>query len=174
MSLLSRIDLNGLSPGRLWTQLDAATREAAVRSAYNGGTDGSKVEADLAIAQALHFRPNAVRQLPLDRRVNYLLKSVHVDDSLASTMLLALHLDRRSEMLEAFLGELGIPQSGGLIDETYDLGPPDAAALARASTAAYKKFESDAVDVYLAALVALDPDTWGALRDVVAARVGNG
>jgi hypothetical protein len=169
MSLLSQIDLDQLSPGRLWAQLDAATREEAVRSAYNDGTDGSKIEADMAIAHALRFRPDAVRKLPLDRRVNYVLKNVQVDDSLASTLLLALHLDRRSDLLEVFLGELGIPQNGGLIDETFDMQPPQADALTRASSRAYESFESGNVDVYLAALLALDPDTWGALRDVIRA-----
>ena len=170
MSLFSRIDLDELSPTGLWSQLDAATREQAVRSAYNDGTQGSKVEADMAIAGALRFRPNTVRQLPLERRVAYVLKNVHFDDSLATTMLLALHLDRRSELLETFLDELGIPQSGGLIDDGYDLEPPQSEALGRASASTYERFDADEVDLYLAALLALDPVTWDALRGVIAGR----
>ena len=137
MSLLNRLDLDELSPADLWSQLDDATREEAVRSVYNDGPGGGKLEADMAIAKALRFRPDAVKQLPLDRRVNYLLKAVHIDDSLASTILLALHLDGRTEILQRFLDELGIPQNGGLIDEDYDLQPPDAQALARASASVF-------------------------------------
>jgi hypothetical protein len=170
MSILETLDLEDLSPSRLWTHLDDATREEAVRSAYNDGTQGSKVEADMAIANALRFRPNAVRQLPLERRVAYMLKNVYADDNLASTMLLALHLDRRVALLGTFLDELGIPQSGGLIDDDYDLETPGAEALERAAAAAYEKFDEAEVDLYLAALLALDPGTWGALREVIAGR----
>ena len=170
MSLLARLDLDELSPAGLWSQLDDATREEAVRSVYNDGPGGGKLEADMAISKAMRFRPDAVKQLPLERRVRYLLKTVHIDDSLASTILLALHLDGRAEILQTFLDELGIPQQGGLIDEGYDLQPPDAETLARATHTVYERFDAPKTDLYLAALVALDPVTWGALRDVIAAR----
>jgi len=170
MSLLESLDLDDLSPARLWSRLDDTTREEAVRSAYNDGTQGSKLEADVAIATALRFRPNAVRQLPLARRVAYLLKNVHIDDNLATTLLLALHLDKRATLLEAFLDSLGIPQSGGLIDDGHDLETPQPDALERAAASAYESFEPAEVDLYLAALLALDPVTWGGLRDVIEAR----
>ena len=170
MSLLARLDLDELSPAGLWSQLDDTTREEAVRSVYNDGPGGGKLEADRAIANALRFRPDAVKQLPLERRVGYLLKAVHIDDSLASTILLAFHLDERAGILQAFLDELGIPQQNGLIDEAYDLEPPDAAALRRAATCVYERFAAPQTDLYLAALLALDPTTWGALRDVIAGR----
>ncbi len=99
MSLLTRLDLDELSPAGLWSALDDATREEAVRSVYNDGPGGGKLEADMAIANALRFRPGAVKQLPLERRVGYMLKAVHIDDGLASTILLAFHLDGRAEIL---------------------------------------------------------------------------
>ena len=170
MSLLARLDLDALSPAGLWSQLDDATREEAARSVYNDGRGGGKLEADMAIANALRFRPDAVKRLPLERRVGYLLKAVHIDDSLASTILLALHLDTRTEILQTFLNELGIPQTDGLIDESHDLQPPEAESLARASASVYKRFDAPQADLYIAALLALDPATWGGLRDVIAAR----
>jgi hypothetical protein len=170
MSLLSHIDLGSLSPSALWSAIDDATREEAVRCVYAGGPGGAKLEADMAIANALRFRPGAVRQLPLERRVRYLLKAVHIDDSLASTILLALHIEGRREILESFLNHLGIPQADGLIDEGYDLQPPDSDALASAAAAIYERFEASKVDLYLVALVALDADTWSSLPDVIAAR----
>lgn len=142
-----------------------------MRSAYNDGTAGGKAEADRAITGALRFRPATVRQLPLERRVAYMLKNVHVDDALAATLLLALHLDRRSELLGAFLDELGIPQKAGLIEEGYDLEPPQLETLVRASKSVYERFDAAQVDLYFSALLALDPDTWSGLRDVIAARL---
>jgi hypothetical protein len=170
MSLLARLDLDELSPAGLWSVLDDATREDAVRAVYNDGPGGGKLEADMAIAKALRFRPGAVKQLPLERRVGYMLKAVHVDDALASTILLAFHLDGRAEILQAFLDELGIPQQGGLIDEGYELEPPDREALARAADTVYERFDAAKTDLYLAALLALDPTTWSGLRDIIAAR----
>ncbi|NIL99442.1 MAG: hypothetical protein GTN89_00405 [Acidobacteria bacterium] len=170
MSLLARLDLEELTPAALWSALDDATREAALRSVYGDGPGGGKVEADVAIAKALRFRPNAVKQLPLERRVGYLMKNVHVDDSLATTFLLALHLNDRSEMLQTFLDDLEIPQQDGLIDESYDLQPPEPQALARASSTIYEKFGSERSDLYLAALIAMDAVTWGALGQILAAR----
>lgn len=171
MSLLSRLDLGELSPAALWLALDDSTREEAVRSVYVDGAGESKLEADVAIARALRFRPGAVKQLPLERRVGYLLKNVHVDDSLATTFLLALHLNDRSEMLETFLDELRIPQRGGLIDEGHDLQPPEREALERASATIYEKFGSERSDLYFAALIAMDGVTWGALGEILAARI---
>ncbi len=171
MSLLARLDLDELSPAALWAALDDATREEAVRSVYGDGSGGGKLEADVAIAKALRFRPDAVKQLPLKRRVGYLLKNVHVDDSLATTFLLALHLNDRSEMLEAFLDALEIPQQGGLIDESYDLQPPEQEALARASATIYERFGGERSDLYFAALLAMDGVTWGALAEILAARI---
>jgi len=170
MSLLARLDLDELSPAGLWAKLDDATREEAVRSVYNDGPGGGKLEADMAIAKALRFRPGAVKQLPLERRVGYLLKAVHIDDGLASTILLAFHLDGRAEILQAFLDELGIPQQGGLIDDGYELQPPDREELERATNLVCERFGAAQTDLYLAALLALDPVTWGALRDIMAAR----
>jgi hypothetical protein len=172
MSLLTRLDLDELSPAGLWSALDDATREEAVRSVYNDGPGGGKLEADMAIANALRFRPGAVKQLPLERRVGYMLKAVHIDDGLASTILLAFHLDGRADILEAFLDELGIPQQGGLIEEGYELQPPDREELARAVDTVYERFDVPRTDLYLAALLALDPVTWSGLRDVIVARRG--
>ncbi|NIM63586.1 MAG: hypothetical protein GTO30_18660, partial [Acidobacteria bacterium] len=88
-------------------------------------------------AGAMRFRPGAVKQLPLERRIHYLLKNVHIDDSLALTLLLGLHLNGRADILATFLDELGIPQQGGLIDETHELQPPEPEALQRAVAAVY-------------------------------------
>jgi len=172
-SVLSQVELEGLSPAGLWSALDDVTREEAVRSVYRNGSGGGKIEADIAIANALRFRPGAVKKLPLKRRINYLLKTVHVDDSLASTILLALHLNGRVEILKGFLDHLGIPQEDGLIDEGYDIEPPDAGALSEAASAIYQRFDAAKVDLYLAALVALDPQTWGGLREVLASERRN-
>jgi hypothetical protein len=156
------------SPAALWGSLDPSIREQAARSVYSGETvpPTGRAEADAAIAAAIRFRPNAVRRLPVERRIGYLLKAVRVDDGLASTLLLALHLDRRVELLETFLARLGIPNEGGLIDDAYELTPPEPAALAPAVAELRERFAADEVELYLASLRAIDPETWAGLAEV--------
>jgi len=169
MELLSRLDLHDLSPARLWAALDPADREEAARCLYRPGGEqvAARREADRAIAAALNFREVAVRKLPAERRIGYLLRAVHADDALASTLLTTLHLEERVPLLEAFLDHLGIPQSDGLIDEDHEVEPPSAERLRGAVAHLREGFPAERVELYLASLLAMDPETWGALADVV-------
>jgi hypothetical protein len=157
-----------LTPARLWKELDDETRLSAARSLY--AEPNGRREGDAAVAAAIRFRDAAVRKLPVDRRIQYLLRSVVIDEAMASSLLMALHLGDRSDLLGAFLDHLEIPHDGGLIDESYDLEPPDAAHLRGAVEAVESRFPPAHVDVYLLSLLALDEDTWGALRDLLDSR----
>ena len=172
MALLSKLDLEELAPGELWPLLDDQTRRQAAHSLYKGtGADVSgRREADRAVASAIRFREAAVRELPVDRRIQYLLDSVRPDDSLASSLLLSLHLEHRSAMLEVFLDQLGIPQQSGLIDPSHTLRPPDPLRLTRAVRALFERFAEADVELYMASLLAMDPETWGGVRDIIKRR----
>jgi hypothetical protein len=165
-----------LTPTRLWSELDADTRRLAAQSIYRGDWDdpSSRREADQAIAEAIHFRPVAVRKLPAEKRVDYLLRAVRPDDSLARSLLLALHLGGRRRVLQAFLDALEIPHEGGMIDPDFDLEPPEPARLEQAVRVLRDGFPADQVDVYLATLVAMEPETWGGLAELAPAGGGDG
>ncbi len=167
MSLLEGLPLDKLTPARLWAELDAETRRAAARCLYDPALDdpGSRAEADLAISAALRFRPLAVRRLPLDKRVDYLSRVVSPGDSLAASLLRALHLAERREMLGLFLDRLGIPHRDGVIDGDHEPAAPDAQALRAAAEALRGRFERAEVDLYLASLLALDPEFWSGVAD---------
>jgi len=169
MTLPTDLTLDGLTPSRLWAALDDETRDLAAQSLYRGDWDdpAGRQEADAAIATAIRFRPMAVRKLPVDKRVGYLRKTVRPDDALASSLLLALHLDRRSALLESFLDRLGIPQEGGMIDADHDFEPPPADALRDAVAHLRAEFAPEQVEVYLASLVAMEPEVWGGLVEVL-------
>lgn len=174
MPLLLDLPLDRLTPSRLWGAIDAETRRLAARCLYDPDRDdpGGRAKADAAIASALHFRPAAVRRLPVDKRVDYLARAVHPDDSLATTLLRALHLPRRSEMLGVFLDALGIPQQGGVIDTDDELDAPSGEELVAAVGALRDSFPAEEVDVYLATLLSMEPEFWGSLVEVV--RPGSG
>ena len=160
------MDLTQCSPAQLWGSLDPATRLDAARALYahDWGEAPTRREADATIMHGMRFRETAVRQLPVEKRAQYLARSVRPADSLASSLLLAFHLAHRRAMLGAFLDALKIPHHEGLIDEKHTLAPPAAAALKKAVEAIESKFPRDQVDLYLATLYVLDRDTWGGLE----------
>lgn len=171
MSLLERVPIDRLSPLRLWSVLDPETRLAAARSLYahDWGQTPTKREADVTIAMTMRFRDAMVRQLPVERRAAYLAKIGSPTENLASSLLLALHLEQRRPILAAFLDALGVPHKDGLIAEDHELKAPEAKVLRGAVAKIGASFDAAEVDLYLATLLALDPDTWGGLSELLGA-----
>jgi hypothetical protein len=163
------MDLSQCAPSQLWASLEPEVRLAAARSLYSHdwGEAPTRREADFAIMQGMRFRESAVRQLPVDRRAQYVARSIRPTDSLAGSMLLALHLEQRRAMLSAFLDALKIPHADGLIDENHDMKPPSAASLAKAVKSLSEQFPADEVELYLATLYVLDRVTWAGLAPLL-------
>ncbi len=168
MTLLENVSLDGLTPVRLWSALDPPTRQLAAAAMFEGDP-ALRGQAHQAIAATLRFRVAGVRKLSLGKRIDYLARVVRPEHELASSLLMALHLGRRQELLSSFLDQLAIPNADGLIDEGHELGPVDAEALVPAVAELRARFDAAQVDVYLASLLALDPDVWGALRPLLQA-----
>jgi hypothetical protein len=169
MSLASRIDLTQCAPAQLWASLEPEVRLAAARALYSHdwGEAPTRREADFAIIQGMRFRESAVRQLSVDKRASYVARSIRPTDSLAGSMLLALHLEKRRAMLSAFLDALKIPHDNGLIAEDHDMKPPTAATLEKAAKALRDRFPVDEVELYLATLYVLDRVTWAGLEPIL-------
>ena len=166
MHLWHDLPLDELTPARLWTTLDPPTRALAARALFEGDR-AARDQANHAVAVALRFRDAGVRKLSLDRRVDYLARVVRPDESLASSLLMALHLGCRQALLVRFLDELKIPNQDGLIAEEYELGPVAADTLEPAVAKIREAFNAAEVEVYLASLLALDPDVWGGLGELL-------
>jgi hypothetical protein len=169
MSLPSRIDLSQCGPAQLWASLEPEVRLAAARSLYahDWGQAPTRREADFAIMHGMHFRETAVRQLSVDKRAHYLARSIRPTDSLAGSLMLALHLEQRRAMLGAFLDALQIPHENGLISEDHEMKPPSAATLKKAAGTLKDGFPPDEVELYLATLYVLDRDTWAGLAPLL-------
>lgn len=172
MDLIDELPEGKLTPSRLWSAMDVETRRIAAGSLYEQADDDAsdRREAENAIAKALRFRPESVRKLPAARRADYLARVVCPDDSLASSLLIALHLVHRRPMLSAFLDELGIPQHGGLIDSGHEIDPLDAAQLESAVARLRESFPTAEVELYLASLAAMDADVWSGLEPILRER----
>lgn len=168
MPLAEDLPIEHLTPARLWSAIDQDTRRLAAEALYDptGSDDeAGRAQANMSIAVALRFREASVRKLALAKRVEYLARVVRPSDTLAGSLLTALHLGHRADLLGAFLDALGIPQKDGVIEADHRLEPPDAARLAPAVAALRGRFPDEHIDLYLATLLAIDPETWGALTD---------
>jgi hypothetical protein len=172
MPLIADLPPDKVTPARLWSRLDPETQRLAAGALFDPEwKDGSgRAEALHAIAAALRFRDQAVLQLPVAKRIDYLVRRVHPDESLAGTLLTALHLVRRKAVLAAFLDDLGIPQKDGVIAEGHEVALPDPPRIAAAVDALFAAFPAADVELYLATLVALDPGVWGPLDPVLRER----
>lgn len=172
MTLLQSLDLDELTPSRLWTRLEPDLRTAAAQSYFRRAGDRTqRREGELAIARALRFREEAVRRLPVEKRAGYLARAVRPDDSLASALLLALHVEQRAPLLATFLDHLGIPHEGGMISEDHELAAPPPEKLREAVDALYAQHDAAEVELYLSSLLAMDSHTWGGLAGMLRERV---
>jgi len=121
-----------------------------------------QVEAVVAIARKLKFRPKSVQQQPLERRAKQLAHFSDVSETIATRALIAYHLTSERAMMGAFLDALGIAHENGLIT-SEEVPTPAPETVAAAATILAGKFPPDAVALYLNTLLTQDPDTWGAL-----------
>ena len=121
-----------------------------------------QVEAIVAIAQKLKFRPRSVQTQPLEKKSRQLAHINDVSETIATRALIAYHLAAERPMMGAFLDALGIVHEDGLI-AAEDTPPPNAAAVAAAAKVLTDKFPADRVALYLNTLLTQDTDTWVAL-----------
>jgi hypothetical protein len=169
MALFEKIAIDDLTPSRLWAELDPDTRRLAASAIYDNPWDDASMpaEANAAICAALRFRPIAVRKLPVTKRVEYLARAVRPDDALASSLLRSLHLAHRRELLAAFLDAVGVPQENGVIDGDTEIELPETERLAQAIAGLRGRFPAEEIELYIACLLAMDPEPWARLADVV-------
>ena len=122
-------------------------------------------QAALLIAQQKKFRPKTVVSLDVDRKARHLASIVALPDNLAARALIVYHLAEQRPMMGSFLDALGISHENGVIQD--DGASPDPAKIAPAAAQISQQYPEDDVRLYLTTLLCQDPDTWGALRDVV-------
>src|SRR4030088_780037 len=88
-----------------------------------------------------------------------------VPDQIAARALITYHLAEQRPMMGAFLDALGITHENGLIQE--ENVKPDTAKMRAAVEKISAEFPKADGQIYLHTLLGQDPETWGALKDVV-------
>ena len=159
-------------PSRIWKDLPVSTRVAAADAFWRDeeaeDIHVQHIEAIVAIAKRLNFRPKSVQVLPVDRRAKQLAQLSDVSDALATRALISYHFAAQRPLMGAFLDALGIAHENGLIT-AEGVPPPDQEALARAADKVRETFPADAVTLYMRTLLALDGDTWVNLEPLLPA-----
>jgi len=155
-------------PGKLWKRIPQEKRLEASTAFWQDDEESveQQAEALLAIASQYRFRPKTVRTLPLDKKVKYLATLPGLSDSVAGRVLVAYHLAHQRPMLGAFLDALGIAHDNGVLTG-QDLAAPDAEKLKGAAETLRAAFPPADVDLYFQTLLVQDPETWGALADLL-------
>jgi hypothetical protein len=131
------------------------------------GAEAQQVEAIVALARRLKFRPKSIQALPVERRARQLAGLMDVSDGIATRALIAYHFAHARPLMSAFLDAVGLAHENGLITE--EPKAPEAERLRSAAEAVRQSFASEDVDLYLQTLVVLDGDTWSGLSDVLPA-----
>ncbi|HWA16102.1 MAG TPA: hypothetical protein VG817_06710, partial [Gemmatimonadales bacterium] len=113
------------------------------------------------------FRPQAIKKLTNKELISAIAGSTQLTQDMIRSALISLHLPARAAMLGAFMDSLGIPHEDGLIAEGATVKLPGADKLATAVIGLAKQFPPRDVGIYLLSLVAMDPETWSPLADVL-------
>ena len=152
-------------PTRLWKRLPADRRIDAARAFWQSDDENSRaeqVEAIVALARHMKFRPQSMQAMPVEKRAKYLAQLPGMSESIAARALVAYHLAHQRPMMGAFLDALGIAHDEGLITQEA-LDPPSQTKLASAASDLAKAYPPADVSIYLNTLLAQDPQTWEGL-----------
>ena len=156
-----------LTLARLWREMTPAQKSAAAESFWlDDESMPQQIEAVTHLSRQLHFRPQSVLAMPVDRKVRQLAMQTRLPDGVIGRLLVVYHLTAQRPMLVAFLDKLGIPHENGLIPDTMG-GQPAADRVTAAVDALLAAFPEADVRLYTRTLAVQDPETWGMLVELV-------
>ncbi len=151
---------------RLWKHLLPEDRLAATNAFFKEPSPEVVGMAMGAIVRARHMRPQAARALAPDAQARILATVLDPGETLAASLLVALHLAERRPLLAAFLDALGVPHEDGIVKEEAE-GPSVDAPRVRKGLEALSSFPAPQVETYLNTLWLQDPERWAVIPEVV-------
>jgi hypothetical protein len=151
---------------RLWKHLPPEDRLAATNAFFKEPSPEVVGMALGSIVRARHMRPQAARALAPEAQARILATVLDPGETLAASLLVALHLAERRPLLGAFLDALDLPHENGVLKEEGEGAPLDEARV-RKGIAALSAFPPAQVETYLNTLWLQDPERWGVLSKVI-------
>jgi len=155
-----------LSAQRLWKRLSAGDRQGAAAHLFADPAPEAVAGAFGVIARARRMRPQAVRARTPEAQARAVGSILDPGEALSASLLVALHLGARRDLLKAFLDAMHLPHEDGILTEEADKQPRPTAEGLRAGIQALASFPKDQVATYLNTLYLQDPERWGALAEV--------
>jgi hypothetical protein len=151
---------------RLWKRLTPNERLDAATAFWNEPPQEALAGALGAVVKARRLRPQVARSLPAGERARILAGVLDPGESVAASLLVALHLAQRRPLLAAFLDALGLAHEDGVLeDEEGDAPAPLADGAVRAAIESLRTaHDAHEVQVYLNTLWLQDPERWAALE----------
>ncbi len=104
------------------------------------------------------------RSLPVETRAKALAGVLDPGESVAASLLVALHLNERRPLLSSFLDAVGLPHKNGILEDEDTLEPLDEAVARLGVQSLLEQFPAPQVWTYLSALYLQDPVRWQALE----------
>ena len=151
---------------RLWKRLGPAERLAAATHLVAEPAPEAMAAAFAAIVRVRHMRPQAVRAMSPDTQARTIATLLEPGESLAASLLVALHLGDRRPLLRAFLDGLGLPHEDGILKEEDAAMPAATLAEGRKGVEALASFPAEQVAMYLNTLYLQDPDRWAVVAEI--------
>jgi hypothetical protein len=158
---------DGVTLTALWRALEPAEREEALQTlADDKESRPHLVQFVSTLPRFRAFRPQAIKKLTDRELVSAIASSTQLSQDMIRSALISFHLPKRAGMLGAFMDSLSIPHEGGLITEGTTIKLPPADKLSAAITKLSSNYPPREVTIYLLSLMAMDPETWSALKAV--------
>jgi hypothetical protein len=155
-----------LSAQRLWKRLSAADRQAASSHLFAEPAPEAVAGALGVIARARHMRPQAVRAMPPEAQARAVASILDPGEALSASLLVALHLGARRDLLKAFLDAMGLPHEDGILKDEAENAPRPRSEALRSAVQSLASFPKDQVATYLNTLYLQDPERWDALSEI--------
>jgi len=146
---------------RILKELADAERRRRIGVAFWKESDAqTRAIATATLAKAVHFRDEALRKLPVEKRAEMLVARAGAPEleQALEAALMHYHTSQQREMLAAFLDAWKIPHENGSI-ETDDYAPPSAEQV-RDAVRALDRFDRRDVALYLASAGLLMGGEW--------------
>ncbi len=163
---------DGPTVEQIWQALLPAERQQALQVFL--ASEKSNRQALIAVAATLPmlhaFRKQTIQQMPDGKLVEIVAKASKFPAGFLPDILLALHLQGRTAMLQSFLDLLGIPHERGVINDADAVSSAvTGERLPAAVTRLREQYPAREVSIYLLTLLAMDPESWGGVRGILAA-----
>lgn len=149
---------------RLWKRLGREDRLAATTTFFREPPPEALGSAIAAIVSARHVRPQVARSMSAEEQARAVASVLDPGETLAASLLVALHIGERRPMLATFLDAAGVPHEDGLLKEDAPATPLSEDAARAGVKALLAAYPAEQVRTYLNTLWLQDPERWAVLE----------